>query len=122
MATLARFRLEAAKTRSCRLCNTAPRISHWIDGHSALATTSDAGCLSLLYWQAPFQRIPLYKTDASRPVRRNRQSKWHYAEPPSNIARSATRAATSMCLSLASHDLASRSDRVTKRPFGLSFS
>ena len=56
MDTLARFRLEAAKTRSCRLCNTTPRISHWIDGHSALATTSDAGCLSLLYWQAPFQR------------------------------------------------------------------
>ena len=62
MDTLARFRLEAAKTRPCRLCNTTPRISHWIDWHSALATTSGVGCLSLLYWHAPFQRTPLYKT------------------------------------------------------------
>ena len=59
MDTFARFRLKAAKTRPGRLCNTTLRISHWIDGHSALATISGAECLSLLYWQAPFQRTPL---------------------------------------------------------------
>ena len=116
MDTLARFRLEAAKTRPCRLCNTTLRISHWIDWHSALATTSDAERYVIAsYAMRHCRPVP-------RPVRRNRQSKRHYAEPPSNIARSATLAATSMCLSLASHDLASRSVRVAKRSCGLRFS
>ena len=83
MDTLARFSLEAAKTRSGQLCNTTPRISHWIDGHSALATTSDAGCLSLLYWQAPF------RTDASRPfagiASRNRITTGHRAMLPDRL-------------------------------------
>ena len=59
MDTFARFRLKQLKRGPVELCNTTPRISHRIDGHSALATISDAECLSLLYWQAPFQRTPL---------------------------------------------------------------
>ena len=82
MDTLARLSLEAAKTRSGQLCNTTPRISHWIDGHSALATTSDAGYLSLLYWQArPFQRIPLFDGIASR----NRITTGHRAMLPDRL-------------------------------------
>ena len=115
MDALARFRLEAAKTRPCRLCNTTLRISHWIDWHSALATISDAE-------RYVIASMPCAIADPLPTVRRNCQSKWHYAEPPSNIARSATLAATSMCLSLASHDLASRSVRVTKISFGFRFS
>ena len=68
MDTLARFRLEAAKTRPCRLCNTTPRISHWIDGHSALATTSDAERLSLLQCHAPLPTRCLPTRSPESPV------------------------------------------------------
>ena len=115
MDTLARFRLEAAKTRPRRLCNTTLRISHWLDWHSALATTSDAERYVIASMPCAIAD-PLPTRSAESPV-----------EKTLRLATKQYRSVGYPCCnvhvpSLASHDLASRSVRVAKRSCGLRFS